>query len=92
MYRASPQKLHNFSASTRHLRPPRLPVGILLKAANVFPVELKIYLAKPSPCRPFYQPRMVVYDNNSKVIQHYLPPNGKQRLFECSGHDSRVRP
>jgi hypothetical protein len=85
-----PEKLHHPFASTRLLCPPRLRVGILFKATNIFTLELKIDLAQPPTSHPFHRPRTSIDDNGSEIFGHHLSPDGKQRFFECPIHELRA--
>jgi hypothetical protein len=85
------EKLHDFLAGTRHLRPARFRCGILFQAAKLLPFEMKVDLTQSLFRRPTNRETIATQMNFFGVVDESLRPNVEQGLFEGRLHDWRER-
>jgi hypothetical protein len=83
-------KLHHFYPGTRHPRPVRICIRVLLKACNRGSVELKVHLSQSffldSCDRKGFRPE----PNDIGIVEQNLAPNIEQNVGEKCWHGCLV--
>src|ERR1700676_916081 len=79
------QKLHDFRTLTRHFRPARLGMRILLEASPGLPGEFKIHLSKFPLRRPADGVGLAVNGDDSRAVYEGLPPYRDQDIIAFTG-------